>query len=111
MIPFNELAASGIDRATAERLNYRCTPDGGWEIPYLDSQGRPYTYGDGAPFVRRKLKPGSDPKYLTPSGAGNRPYISPLMPEGYLQGSKTLLITEGEKKPTALPLMDFQLLD
>ena len=36
MIPFEELAASGIDRVTAERLNYRCTPDGGWEIPYLD---------------------------------------------------------------------------
>ena len=111
MIPFEELAASGIDRSTAAQLNYRCNVDGGWEIPYLDSKGRPYTYGDGAPFVRRKLKPGSDPKYLTPSGAGNRPYISPLMSDGYLQGSKTLLITEGEKKPTALPLMDFQLLD
>ena len=48
MIPFEELAASGIDRATAERLNYRCTPDGGWEITYLDPQGKPYTYGDGA---------------------------------------------------------------
>ncbi len=57
MIPFEELAASGIDRATAARLNYRCTPDGGWEIPYLDPQGQPYTYGDGVPFVRRKLKP------------------------------------------------------
>ena len=49
MIPFEELAASGIDRATAERLNYRCTPDGGWEIPYLDPQGQPYTYGYGVP--------------------------------------------------------------
>ena len=84
MIPFEELAASGIDRSTAARLNYRCNADGGWEIPYLDPQGRPYTYGDGVPFVRRKLKPGSDPKYLTPSGAGNRPYLSPLLPEGYL---------------------------
>ena len=78
MIPFEELAASGIDRVTAERLNYRCTPDGGWEIPYLDPQGQPYTYGDEVPFVRRKLKPGSDPKYLTPKGAGNRPYLSTL---------------------------------
>ena len=76
MIPFKELAASGIDRSTASRLNYCCTPDGGWEIPYLDAGGRPYTYGDGDPFVRRKLKPGSDPKYLTPKGAGNRPYFS-----------------------------------
>ena len=60
MIPFEELAASGIDRATAARLNYRCTPDGGWEITYLDPQGKPYTYGDGVPFVRRKLKPEID---------------------------------------------------
>ena len=86
MIPFEELAASGIDRSTAARLNYRCNADGGWEIPYLDPQGQPYTYGDGVPFVRRKLKPGSDPKYLTPTGAGNRPYLSPLLPEGYLGG-------------------------
>ena len=62
MIPFEELAASGIDRSAAARLNYRCTPDGGWEIPYLDPQGQPYTFGDGVPFVRRKLKPGSDLK-------------------------------------------------
>ena len=105
MIPFEELAASGIDRSTAARLNYRCTSDGGWEIPYLDPQGQPYTFGDGVPFVRRKLKPGLDPKYLTPSGAGNRPYFSPLLPKGYLQGTKPLLITEGKKRPTALPRM------
>ena len=36
MIPIEELAASGIDRSTAARLNYRCNADGGWEIPYLD---------------------------------------------------------------------------
>ena len=107
MIPFEELAASGIDRATAARLNYRCTPDGGWEIPYLDPQGQPYTYGDGVPFVRRKLKPGSDPKYLTPKGAGNRPYFSPLLPKGYLEGTKPLLITEGEKKADALTAHGF----
>ena len=107
MIPFEELAASGIDRSTAARLNYRCNADGGWEIPYLDPQGRPYTYGDGVPFVRRKLKPGSDPKYLTPSGAGNRPYLSPLLPEGYLGGTKPLLITEGEKKADSLTAHGF----
>ena len=107
MIPFEELAASGIDRSTAARLNYRCTPDGGWEIPYLDPQGRPYTYGDGVPFVRRKLKPGSDPKYLTPTGAGNRPYFSPLLPKGYLEGTKPLLITEGEKKADSLTAHGF----
>ena len=107
MIPFEELAASGIDRATAERLNYRCTLDGGWEITYLDPQGKPYTYGDGVPFVRRKLKPGSDPKYLTPKGAGNRPYFSPLLPKGYLEGTKPLLITEGEKKADALTAHGF----
>ena len=107
MIPFEELAASGIDRATAARLNYRCTPDGGWEIPYLDPQGQAYTYGDGVPFVRRKLKPGSDPKYLTPKGAGNRPYFSPLLPKGYLEGTKPLLITEGEKKADALTAHSF----
>tara|TARA_B100000676_G_scaffold80828_1_gene80817 strand:- start:26 stop:2338 length:2313 start_codon:yes stop_codon:yes gene_type:complete len=107
MIPFKELAASGIDRSTAARLNYRCNADGGWEIPYLDPQGRPYTYGDGVPFVRRKLKPGSDPKYLTPSCAGNRPYLSPLLPEGYLGGTKPLLITEGEKKADSLTAHGF----
>ena len=107
MIPFEELAASGIDRATAERLNYRCTPDGGWEIPYLDPQGQPYTYGYGVPFVRRKLKPGSDPKYLTPRGAGNRPYFSPLLPKGYLQGFKPLIVTEGEKKADSLTAHGF----
>ena len=107
MIPFEELAASGIDRATAARLNYRCTPDGGWEITYLDPQGKPYTYGDGVPFVRRKLKPGSDPKYLTPKDAGNRPYFSPLLPKGYLEGTKPLLITEGEKKADALTAHGF----
>ena len=78
-----------------------------WEIPYLDPQGRPYTYGDGVPFVRRKLKPGSDPKYLTPSGAGNSPYLSPLLPEGYLGGTKPLLITEGEKKADSLTAHGF----
>jgi phage/plasmid-associated DNA primase len=107
MIPFKELAASGIDRSTAARLNYCCTPDGGWEIPYLDAEGRPYTYGDGDSFVRRKLKPGSDPKYLTPPGAGNRPYLSPLLPKGYLQGTKPLLITEGEKKADSLTAHGF----
>ena len=50
MIPFEELAASGIDRSTAARLNYRCTSDGGWEIPYLDPHGQPFTFGNGAPM-------------------------------------------------------------
>ena len=73
----------------------------------MDPQGRPYTYGDGVPFVRRKLKPGSDPKYLTPKGAGNRPYLSPLLPAEYLQGFKPLIVTEGEKKADSLTAHGF----
>ena len=107
-IPYETLEESGIPRDVADKLNYRnATPtdveevlgypiSGCWTVAYTNPDGSPVMV-DGKPFARVRQPDGSKPKYLTPKGAGNRIYFSPLLKPAVLDSSKPLLVTEGEK--------------
>ena len=113
-IPHLELIESGIPIEVHHLLSYkRVTREeayelvgyklSGWVVLFCDLKGNPYLLNDGKPFYRFKPDPeqfkGADaPKYLTPKGAGCRPYFSPLGTEERFITCKKLFITEGEKK-------------
>ena len=107
-IPYETLAASGIPKDVADRLNYRNLEPSDveailgypqtdcWGIKYLNADGSDVLV-DGTPFVRIRRPNGSEPKYLTPKGKGNRIYFSPLLKPEVLNSGKPLMFTEGEK--------------
>ena len=107
-IPYETLAASGIPKDVADQLNYRNLEpsevqeilghpiSGCWGVKYTNADGSD-TLVDGVPFARVRRPDGSEPKYLTPEGAGNRSYFSPLLKPAILNGGKPLMIAEGEK--------------
>jgi putative DNA primase/helicase len=107
----NELLASGIPIELHDRLSYRVVsaPEAkklvgishpGWVVAYIDLAGRPMDH-NGKPFFRLKKEQGS-PKYLTPKGAGCRPYFSPLLNPEHVQPGKKFRIVEGEKKADSM---------
>ena len=107
-IPYETLEASGIPRDVADRLNYRNATavdveevlgypvPGCWTVAYTNHDGTPVMV-DGKPFARVRQPDGSEPKYLTRKGAGNRIYFSLLMKSAVVRSSKPLMVTEGEK--------------
>ena len=112
-----ELLASGLPPEIHTQLGYRTVTAeecnqlmgyswSGWVVPMNGPDGKPFTY-DGQAFYRLKpdsgqLKGDDPPKYLSPKGAGCRPYFSPLMPANALADGRTIRITEGEKKTDCL---------
>jgi len=114
-----ELLASGIPQEYHSRLGYRRVTKSeakeltghdlqGWVVPMNDPRGKPYD-ANGRAFFRLKPDPGQkqrngkEPgKYLTPGGAGCRPYYSPLLKDEDLKSGKPKRITEGEKKADCL---------
>lgn len=88
------IEASGIytsnDKRITELLGVK-TRSWGMVIPYLHAD---------EPYVRVKLdEPGKGGKYRSPKGSMNRLYFPPnLAPEVLSDATKTLWITEGEKK-------------
>ena len=115
-IPHLELIESGLPREVHQRLSYRQVTReeayelvgyklSGWVVPFCDPKGNPYLHQE-KPFYRLKPDPeqfkGDDPpKYLTPKGAGCRPYFSRLATEEKYKTCKQLFFTEGEKKADA----------
>lgn len=74
-------------------------------IPYLDPNRKPLLIAseakdaDGKLYIVRRPFPAGTPKFETPMAAGNRPYFSRLMPDGYLQDvTKPLVLIEGPIK-------------
>ena len=78
-------------------------------LQYHDIEGHPYEITQGKPFLRIKPHwaevngswPGERPKYLSPKGAGCRPYFSRLQDDWGAIAHKPkqdLIETEGEKK-------------
>ena len=116
-IPHSELIESGLPKEIHHFLGYRYVTReeayelvgyklSGWVVPFCDPKGNPYLHQE-KPFYRLKpdpeqLKGDDPPKYLTPKGAGCRPYFSPLATAEKFNTCKKLLITEGEKKSDAL---------
>jgi phage/plasmid-associated DNA primase len=116
-----DLLASGIPEPAARQLvtsgHYRdASPQEvqqalgvarpGWLVrfPTLSGDGLLLVDGPGsAPFVRARLTDGKEPKYLTASGAGCRPYFSPLLSHKARnpKAKADIDITEGEKKTDA----------
>ena len=112
-----ELLASGIPLEVHKHLGYReVTAENaltlvgikasGWVVPMCSPEGEQYLH-EKKPFFRFKphqgqLKGDNPPKYISPKGGGCRPYFSPLMPPNSLADSKTIRITEGEKKTDCL---------
>lgn len=111
----NELLASALPADVHNRLLYRSVSaaeahkltghrHAGWVVPMHAPDGTPYEWGDGQTFYRLKPdqpvvgKNGKSSRYLSPAGAGCRPYLSPLMPEKALEDRKDIDWTEGEKK-------------
>ena len=71
-------------------------------ICYLDPEGKPYKDSKGDDYVVRRLFPTSKPKFKAPLASGSRPYLSPLMPEGYLEDVNIPLVKiEGPVKVDA----------
>lgn len=115
--PTEELIASGLPAEIHDQLGYRnVTAEEakdltghsreGWIVPYCDPSGVPYQH-DGKDFYRLKpAYPGKGAKYLTSSGAGCRPYWSPLLAESDNSRNR-MFITEGEKKADALTFHGF----
>ena len=107
-LPIDSHAALGYRTVTAEEayalVGYKLS---GWVVPFNNPQGKPYLCSNGKPFHRFKPDPGqmqgdNPPRYLSPKGEGCRPYISPLLTEAQITGSKPINVTEGEKKTDAL---------
>lgn len=73
------------------------------EIQFRDIDGQP-VIEDGVPFSRfRILNPAADaPKYLARPGSGNHVFVPHRFKEAFdLDHTKTLIVTEGEKKAAA----------
>ena len=71
-------------------------------IPYCGPDGTPYLDCKSNPYVVRRSFPTKEPKFKTPPSSGNRPYFSPLMPEGYLNDIRIpLVFIEGPIKVDA----------
>ena len=121
-IPHLELIESGLPSEVHQRLNYlHVTKEeayelvgyklSGWVVLFCDPKGNPYLH-KGNLFYRLKpdpehLKRDAPSKYLTPEGAGCRPYFSRLATEKKYKTCKKLFITEGEKKADSLTHYDF----
>ena len=86
--------------ANPKRLSDRYCSDGtDLRILYCDPQGEPYLDSKGETYVVRRLFPTGKPKFVAPAASGSRPYLSPLMPEGYLDNiSIPLVLIEGPVK-------------
>jgi putative DNA primase/helicase len=119
----NDLLASGLPEPAARQLvasgHYRdaspeeiqqalglTLPRPGWLVRFATLSGDDLLLVDGpgsAPFVRARLTDGKAPKYLTASGAGCRPYFSPLLSSKARnpKGKGDIDITEGERKTDA----------
>ena len=116
-IPHLELIESGIPKEFHHFLKYQNVTReeayelvgyklSGWVVLFCDPKGNPYLH-KGNLFYRLKpdpehLKRDAPSKYLTPEGAGCRPYFSRLASEEKYKTCKKLFITEGEKKADAL---------
>jgi hypothetical protein len=65
-------------------------------IFYCDAKGQPYTDKRGDRYFVRRPFPTTTPKFVAPTASGSRPYLSPLMPDGYLDNiSIPLVLIEG----------------
>ena len=79
-LQYREVTAAGAFELTGHR-------HAGWVVPMNGPDGKPYRCQDGKTFYRLKPtvpvmgKDGKAAKYLTPRGAGCRPYLSPLLPK------------------------------
>jgi hypothetical protein len=68
-------------------------------IPFVDADGRPTGYCRLKPDRPRKSKDNGKPiKYESPKGAGNLPYFPPGTLAALQDVSRSLIVTEGEKK-------------
>lgn len=105
---------SAAPEETKQKVGFSCSS---LVFVYKDLEGKDYRTADGKPFRRCKprytedqeaswLKNGKSPaKYLSPKGAGVKPYISQLIvnaPEKASNVKYPLIYTEGEKKADVL---------
>ena len=68
-------------------------------IFYCDANGDPYKDSQGNKYFVRRPFPTGKPKFVAPTASGSRPYLSQLMPEGYLDNiSIPLVLIEGPVK-------------
>ena len=68
-------------------------------IFYCDAKGQPYTDRRGDRYFVRRPFPTTTPKFVAPTASGSRPYLSPLMPDGYLDKiTIPLVLIEGPVK-------------
>lgn len=94
------LSARGISADAAERLY--TDSNGALQIGYKDPSGKPYLDSNGNPYVVNRSFPTNEPKFKVCPKSGNRPYFSPLMPDGYLQNIDIpLVLIEGPIKVDA----------
>ena len=112
-IPHIELIESGIPKEFHHFLKYRHVTReeayelvgyklSGWVVLFCDPKGNPYLH-KGKLFYRLKpdpeqLKGDDPPKYLTPKGAGCRPYFSRLATEKKVQDMQEVIYNGRREK-------------
>lgn len=104
-----DLAKSGLTVADVAGLGWHNTPDG-YAIPFRDpGSGETLKTPKGKAFARTRVaKPGTGPKYLSPTGSTPFPYVLPAVHAALVADPCTpVVLTEGEKKAVRATLAGF----